>query len=108
MILSFSFGLMFGSLNVFYRDIDRIVSLLLTLMMYLTPIFYSLDMVPDRYISLFYFNPMVPIIDLWRSLFMQGEIEIKLLFISIAHMTFWLFLSINIYKKLSFKFAENL
>jgi lipopolysaccharide transport system permease protein len=106
--LGFSFGLIFGTLNVFYRDIDRIVSLLLTLMMYLTPIFYKLDMVPKELKSYFYLNPMVAIIELWRMIFMDGVIDINLILITLAHIVVWLSIGIVVYKKLSLRFAENL
>ncbi len=107
-LLSFSFALIFGTLNVFVRDVDRIISLLLMLMMYLTPIFYSLDMVPKSLKVWFYLNPMVAIVELWREVFYNGSLDFTLLAISFGHLIFWLFLGYVIYQKLSYKFAENL
>lgn len=107
-LISFSIGIIFGSLNVFVRDIDRLASLILTLTMYLTPIFYPLSMVPESYRQYFYLNPMVPIIELWRDVFMKGEMDFSLIFISLIDISVILLVSLAIYKKLNYKFAEYL
>ncbi|WP_297457223.1 ABC transporter permease [Persephonella sp.] len=108
LILGFSVGLIFGTLNVFVRDIDRLASLLLTLVMYLTPIFYKIQMVPQEYRSYFYLNPMVHVIDLWRDIFMRGTINSFNLIWGSIDILIFLAISIAIYKKLHYKFAEYL
>jgi len=107
-IIGFSIGTIFGTLNVFVRDIDRLASLILTLTMYLTPIFYPLSMVPEEYRQYFYLNPMVPIIELWRSIFIEGEMNFLMVLISFIDVSILLLISLTLYNKLNHKFAEYL
>ena len=107
-IISFSIGIIFGTLNVFVRDIDRLASLILTLTMYLTPVFYPLSMVPEEYRQYFYLNPMVPIIELWRSIFMEGKMNLLMILIGSIDVSIILLISLILYNKLNHKFAEYL
>jgi len=108
LVLSISLGLIFGTLNVFVRDIDRLASLFVTLLLYLTPVFYSIEMVPSKYRSFFYLNPMVHIIELWRGIFFDGKIRTFNLIFGFFDVFFILLIAIFIYRKLSDKFAEYL
>ena len=108
LMLVFSIGLIFGTLNVFVRDVDRLASLLLTLVMYLTPIFYKIEMVPKEYRIYFYLNPMVHIIEMWRDIFMKGNIKLFNLALGIIEIFVVLIIAIIIYRKLHYKFAEYL
>lgn len=60
-------GLIFSTANLFYRDIQYLINLLLMLWMYLTPIVYPLSLVPHSWIWIYKLNPMVGIIEGYRS-----------------------------------------
>jgi lipopolysaccharide transport system permease protein len=60
-------GLIFSTANLFYRDIQFLINLLLMLWMYLTPIVYPLSLVPAEWIGVYKLNPMVGIIEGYRS-----------------------------------------
>jgi lipopolysaccharide transport system permease protein len=62
-------GLFLATLNLFYRDVQYLVNLLLMLWMYMTPIVYPLSLVPDRYLWLYMLNPMVGVIEGYRAIF---------------------------------------
>lgn len=66
-ILMTGIGLILSTSNLFYRDIQYLVNLLLMLWMYLTPVVYSLSLVPERFIFIYKLNPMVGIIEGYRS-----------------------------------------
>lgn len=55
-----------SALNVFYRDIRFVIPLLLQLWIYLSPVFYPLETVPERFRSLYLLNPMATLIDSYR------------------------------------------
>jgi lipopolysaccharide transport system permease protein len=67
-ILIFSISLILGGLNVFYRDIRFVIPLLLQLWMYLSPIFYPTDIVPERFRPFYFLNPLATLIDTYRRL----------------------------------------
>jgi lipopolysaccharide transport system permease protein len=61
-----------AALNVFYRDIRFMVPLAVQVLLYATPVIYSVSLVPER-LRLFYaINPLVGIIDSYRRVVLQG------------------------------------
>lgn len=66
-VLMTGLGLILSTFNLFYRDIQYLISLLLMLWMYLTPVVYPLSLVPKDLIFLYKLNPMVGIIEGYRS-----------------------------------------
>lgn len=68
LLLFFTIGIsiLFSSLNVQYRDINFIVQAILILWFYITPIVYSLNMIPEFFRILIYLNPLSFIVELMR------------------------------------------
>lgn len=64
--------LLIASLDVFFRDLEHLIEVFLTLAFYLTPILYPLGLVPDRWRPLVLVNPMTSLIDAWRNLFLNN------------------------------------
>ena len=66
--------LLVASFNVFLRDLEHLVEVLMTLWLYLTPIIYPLSAVKGKVGHLIYLNPMASLIQAWRDLFLNNEI----------------------------------
>ena len=62
-----------AALNVIFRDTQHIVAVLLQLVMFVTPVFYSLDQVPSSMHPWFHINPMVGLIQSWRDVLLHGN-----------------------------------
>lgn len=62
-----------ASVTVFFRDLEHIVEVLLNLVFYATPIIYSADKVPDRYLWVIRINPLAPLADGWRRILLNNE-----------------------------------
>ena len=56
----------FATANVYYRDFAHIVQVLLSAWFYVTPIIYSLDLIPENRRWLFKLNPMLYVINGFR------------------------------------------
>ena len=69
MLLLFTVGFTMATsaINVFYRDVNPVVQIALQLWLYLTPVGYSLAMVPPRYRPFFLLNPLTAIVEGFRS-----------------------------------------
>lgn len=67
LFLTTGIGLLFSTFNLFYRDTQYLINLLLMLWMYMTPVVYPLSLVPSNYVFLYKLNPMVGIIEGYRS-----------------------------------------
>lgn len=60
-------GLLLSAANLFYRDMQYVTNLMLLMWMYLTPIVYPITLVPKNYLWLYKLNPMVGIIEGYKS-----------------------------------------
>lgn len=56
-----------SSIVIFFKDVGQLVAILIQFGFWLTPIFWSLKMVPERYHWIIELNPMVYIIDGYRN-----------------------------------------
>jgi lipopolysaccharide transport system permease protein len=68
--LSLGFGLVFSSMTAKYRDLAQLVTFMLQLWMYASPIVYPASRLPDRFRWLIYVNPVAPIVESFRGCFL--------------------------------------
>lgn len=66
-------GLILSIANIFIRDIAQLLNVLLMLWFWLTPVFYSADMVPARFRWVCSLNPMTPYIVYYRKVVFSGS-----------------------------------
>jgi len=67
-VLATGISFWLGALNVKYRDVGHILPFLVQVWMFLTPIVYPIGVIPERFQVWIKLNPMVGIIDTYRSL----------------------------------------
>jgi homopolymeric O-antigen transport system permease protein len=106
----FTLGLSFflSSANLFYRDIQYLLNLVVSLWFYMTPVIYPTDIVPDKFKFIFKLNPMSVIINAYRQAVLAGEIP-NLTSLSLALVVSLLTLIFGFYyfKKQERTFADN-
>lgn len=66
-------GLFLATLAVFFRDVIHLWSVVLTAWTYLTPIFYTMDILPEYLQHLMRFNPMYQYIDYFRTFLLYQQ-----------------------------------
>jgi ABC-type polysaccharide/polyol phosphate export permease len=71
-IFALGIGLFIAALAVFFADIADIYSVALTILTYLTPIFYPISVVPKKYVGLIYANPMYYFVEIFRQPIYRG------------------------------------
>jgi lipopolysaccharide transport system permease protein len=64
----------FASFGVFVRDLRQIVGLLSTMLMFLSPVFYPIDAVPERFRQVMLFNPLTLILEQTRDCLFRGVV----------------------------------
>lgn len=78
MIIQFSFTLglsyLIAAAHVTFRDTQHLLSVALTLLFYLTPVFYTTDRVPARYLPLYQLNLMSHLIQFYRAILVSGQL----------------------------------
>lgn len=85
-VLTVGLSLIVATLNVFYRDVQHIVGVLLLLLFYLTPVFYRPQSVVEKYHIIYTLNPITVLIQSYRTIFFYGVAPswISLLFAGVS------------------------
>lgn len=65
-------GLILSALMVYFRDIQFLYSVIIVLWMYLTPLFYPVDIIPENMMGLYSLNPMYQYVTFFRTLVLDG------------------------------------
>ncbi|WP_185973693.1 ABC transporter permease [Ferrovibrio terrae] len=66
-------GLALSAFNVFHRDVAQSITPVLNVWFWLTPIVWSLDMLPPTWRSLAALNPMTHIVEAYRAALLYGH-----------------------------------
>lgn len=91
-IIALSLGLLFSVVTAKYRDLANLVGLSIRLLMFLTPVIYSVDYIPENVRWVVLINPLTPLFELFRlSLLGEGTVTIPQLLYSVFF-TFFLFI----------------
>lgn len=67
-------GLLLAPLAVFFHDVIEMVNVFLTIVMYLTPIIYPKEIVPEHLRFLVRFNPLRSILEVFRDPIVLGKV----------------------------------
>jgi lipopolysaccharide transport system permease protein len=91
-ILIQGLSLMIATWNVFYRDIQQIVGVLLGLLFWITPVFYRSTSASSKYQFLFDFNPIAVLIKGYRDILFYSKTPEwgGLLFAAIVSAAVWI------------------
>ena len=109
--LFFTLGLslIIASTAVYYRDVRELVAALMTMWFFATPIVYPMNAIPTRLVPYFTLNPIMPLINTYRSLLLGDMVPDLWGFLYFAAWSVLLFfLGVKVYKKLSVEFADLL
>ena len=107
LIFTVGTSLIVASFNLFYRDIQYLLNLVVLIWMYLTPIMYPIEIIPAQYRFVMSLNPMAVIINAYRQVILSGKspsLDSLLIALGVAVGIF--ILGFSIFKKLEGKFAD--
>lgn len=71
-IFTLGFVFILSALNVYLRDIEHLWANIVMAWFYLTPIVYPLDMIPARFMNIFFLNPMTIFTLAYRDILYRG------------------------------------
>ena len=71
--LAIGLAMILGVLNVFFRDVGQFFGIFIQFWFWLTPIVYSIDIIPAQYQPLFLINPMTPIVLSYQRIFLEHQ-----------------------------------
>ena len=67
-------GLLLSPLAAFFSDVIEVVGVVMTMLMYLTPVFYPIAILPEKYRWVVRFNPIRSILEVFRDPIYYGKI----------------------------------
>lgn len=105
----FTIGIAFltATISVFFRDIMQLVQVVISFWIYLTPILYPVDMLPDWARTVMYINPLYPLISIYQSLLVNGGFAGSHMFILALGWSLSFFLAgAFFFNKLKYEFAD--
>ena len=107
-ILSLGFGSLISALTAKYRDLTFAMTFFIQIWMYLTPIVYPFSQVPEKYQLIYIMNPMVAIVELFRSAFLgKGTISLELIIVSVSLTLIIFFLGLIMFNRTEKSFIDT-
>ena len=102
-------SLLLSSLNTFYNDVGFLTNFVFMGLFYVTPVFYSTDMIPARFKAVYMLNPMSEIITAYRDVLLYSRPP-DLMYFSVCCLSSFatLFLGLRVFKRYEHLFAEVL
>ena len=77
MATALGFGLWLAALNVRFRDVNYLTPFLVQIWMYLTPVIYSVTLIPEQYRWLLALNPMTGVVEGFRWALLGGVMAVE-------------------------------
>lgn len=100
-------GMLLGALNVRYRDVGQTFPFILQIWMFLTPVIYPMEFLPQDYRMFLYLNPMVGPIETFRALAIaDAHVNVTGLFISLASAVVMMMVGYFYFRKVEKTFAD--
>lgn len=107
-VLGLGVGIIISSLTTKYRDLVALVSLGLSLWMYLTPVVYPISEVPDKLRPIILLNPMSSVIQNYKyALLGIGSFEMQYWMISIVATVVFLFIGMILFNNVEKTFMDT-
>lgn len=96
------------SLNVYFRDFEHIAGVLNTALMYISPVVYGIDYIPDNFREVYMLVPMTPIILSFRDIFYYARCpEYEILTLAFIESIAVLIIGLLLFERLKKRFAEE-
>lgn len=72
-VLAVGLGLFISAISVYLKDVGNAISVIVTMLMYLSPVFFPLSSVPEDFRGMCEVNPMTYIIENFRNVTLYGK-----------------------------------
>jgi lipopolysaccharide transport system permease protein len=106
LIVTTGICLSISMLNAYFRDMEYIIGFIVSILFWMTPIVYPLDMVPEAYRIFLILNPLTYLITAWREIFLSNHIDWGSIGISFGSSLIFFLLGIFVFQKLGKRLDE--
>jgi lipopolysaccharide transport system permease protein len=99
-------GILFAALIVTYRDVRYVMTFVMQLWLFGTPVLYTLDMIPAKWHTLYALNPMVGMIAGFRVCVLGGPLPSQIVLISTVSALTMLAVGVRYFLQVERRFAD--
>ena len=99
LVFALALGTLGAIISVFVRDLPKILGLLMTLVFFLTPVFYPTVTLPDSFREALLWNPVATILDFHRAVFSIGGSDARDLAAACLTIMVSVALAVGIYRR---------
>lgn len=108
-VMALGFTMIVSGLTVYFRDMEHIVSVIMMAWIYLTPIMYTVEMVPEKLRGVYLINPMTPVVQAYQQILYYKQIpEMGTLGLAALFALIILVIGVIAFRKLERNFAEEM
>lgn len=108
-LLALGIALIVSAVTVYFRDLEQIMSVIIMAWIYVTPIMYNMEYVPEQYRMLVVLNPMTPIVEVYHQILYYRILPTKSYLLLAAITSILTFLiGFVVFAKLDRNFAEEM
>jgi len=106
-LFTYGVSLFLAATNLFYRDVRYLLSLIITLWFYLTPVIYATEFFPPEYRWIFQLNPMSVFINAYRQILLTNSLpNFPSLAVGVLVSVIIFAISLRIFRRLEGMFAD--
>lgn len=99
-------GTLLSAMTVAYRDVVHLLPFLIQIWMYVTPVIYPVNLVPERWQWLLFLNPMTGLTEGFRSAFLGKPFDLPSLALSFAVAVVIFIAGVAYFEKVERRFAD--
>lgn len=108
-VLALGLCMLTSALTVYFRDLEYILGIIMMAWIYLTPVFYQMDIIPEQYKMIYHANPMTPVILAYQQILYYKQIpEMSTLTQAVILGIAILLIGYAIFNKIQKRFVEEL
>jgi lipopolysaccharide transport system permease protein len=106
LIVAAGSGILLAALIVSYRDFRYVVTFLVQLWFFATPVAYPLDIIPEKWRLLYSLNPMVGIVSGFRSAVLGTHFPLQAFVVSVVSGVVLLMIGVTYFLRVERRFAD--
>jgi lipopolysaccharide transport system permease protein len=99
-------GTLLAALTVAYRDFTHLTPFLVQIWMYVTPVIFPVNLVPERWQWLLYLNPLTGLVEGFRSAFLGKPFDFSGICLSLAVSVVVLVIGVAYFERVERRFAD--
>jgi lipopolysaccharide transport system permease protein len=109
-VMAVGIALAVATCNLFFRDLERLTTIVMHLLFYVTPIIYPVqkldEIPPECRRAVLWLNPFAPLIQCWHGVFYDSVVDPGLIAGAAVWAALCLWVGVRVYRAMVWRFAE--